>query len=105
MIDLSSIEQRLSHIEGTVVSDLEREAHTRVGTALLSAAREVIDVLPDGAEAEQLVESLVSIGETAHSVIHAAAAAGDPNAPVESAAPVGDTTTADLPAAGSAPTA
>lgn len=93
MFDLHTIEARLGHIEGTVYSDLEREAHTRLGSSLLTAAREIIDVLPDGPEVVQLIETIVTVAETAHSVVHAAAGAADPNAgTTQSSPPAGAST-------------
>jgi hypothetical protein len=78
MVDFASIEHRILDFSDTVVSDLEREAHTKIGTVLVSAAKELIDVLPDGPEVEAVIEALVSAATTSHNVVHAAAAAVDP---------------------------
>jgi hypothetical protein len=80
MFDIASIAARLAHVEGTVVSDLEREAHTKIGSALTETAREIVAVLPEGAEVENIVGLLTQVADIAHAAVHADAAASDPQA-------------------------
>lgn len=95
MLDLEALETRLKHVEGTVYSFLEREAHTKIGEVLTTAAKAIVAVLPEGSEAEQIVSQLVNVADQAHNVLHAAAGAVDPLAQEVAAAA---TQPADAPA-------
>lgn len=78
MIDLAEIEHKVKAVEGDVVSALERDAHTKVGEILIDTAKQLLPFVPDGAIAEKIINTLVSVAEQAHTAIHAAAGASDP---------------------------
>jgi hypothetical protein len=77
-IDLAAIEAKVKTVAGDVYSELERDAHTKVGQILLDTAKDLLPFVPGGALAEQIVGQFEALAQTAHQAIHDAAGANDP---------------------------
>jgi hypothetical protein len=98
VLDLTELEARLKSVAEGVYSALERDAHTKVGEVLTTAAKQLVAVLPEGAEVENVLNTLETVANVAHAALHTAAAAPDPTPVVGNAGAPVDTTPVEEPA-------
>lgn len=65
--DLSTLEKRFEHVPQEILQFEEK--HQAIVDQLISTAKSILDVIPYGNEAEQVITELVKVAQIAHSAI------------------------------------